>query len=613
MINWQAFHFLRPEWLVALIPLALLLIAMRYLHKQQSGWQSVLASHLYQHLVTSKGSAGSKPPLWLLALGWLTGVLALAGPTWEQLPQPVYQLNTGKVVVLDMSLSMRATDIAPDRLTRAKFKTIDLVKAISEGETGLVAYSGDAFTVSPLSTDAQNLTTLIPSLSPEIMPLPGSEPYYGLESANNLLQNAGFKQGEIFWITDGVEISQLAELKQLIADSPYRVSILAVGTADGAPIRQANGDLLKDARGAIVIPQMDADPLQGLARIGGGRFVTLQADDSDIDYLLGQSLVERDAEEHEEELQTQGDEWKEMGPYLLLLLLPLAAYGFRRGLIAVVVAGILLPLTAPPAQASWWDDLWKTRDQQGMDRFNQDDYAAAADAFNDPLWQGSAHYRNGDFEAALQSFSQSDSTDALYNKGNALAQLGELDEAIAAYEEVLQRAPDHEDARANKELLEQQKQQQQQQDQQNSEDQQQQDQQNSDQQQQDQQDSSQSDSQQNDQQQGQQGDQEQQQNDADQQEQQSDGEQQEQDQQAEQEQQQQQSEQEQQQQADQQQQQSQQAEAEMTDEQKEEMQRLQNLLRKVPDDPAFLLKRKMQLEHQQRRRERNTSRNTTKW
>jgi Ca-activated chloride channel family protein len=160
------FHFIRPHWLWAIIPLLTIVALIRYVHKQQSGWQSVLASHLYQHLITTEGIKKVRPPLFLLGFCWVMATLALAGPTWERLPQPVYQLNTGKVVLIDMSMSMRATDVKPNRLTRAKYKAIDLVNGITEGETGLVAYAGDAFTISPLSSDAQNLTTLIPSLTP---------------------------------------------------------------------------------------------------------------------------------------------------------------------------------------------------------------------------------------------------------------------------------------------------------------------------------------------------------------------------------------------------------------------------------------------------------------
>lgn len=609
MIDFSLFHFLRPDWLLALIPLAVLLISVTYLHKQQSGWQSVLAQHLYQHLMTNKGNRKSRPPLSLLGLGWLIAVLALAGPTWEQLPQPVYQLNTGKVVVLDMSMSMRATDIKPDRLTRAKYKAIDLINEISEGETGLVAYAGDAFTISPLSSDGQNLTTLIPSLVPEIMPISGSEPYLGLASAIDLLKNAGFQQGEIFLITDGIEQSQMNEISELVNSSPYRLSVLGVGTEDGAPIQQANGELMKDSRGAIVVPKMEDSILKSLAGAGGGRFAPMQADDSDIDYLVNQALVDRDTEEQEESDNPSGDKWKEAGPYLLLLLLPLAAYGFRRGLITVFLIGVLLPGVAPEAQANWWDDLWQTRDQQGMQSFSQEDYAEAAQRFSDPLWQGSAAYKSGDFESALSAFEQVDTVDGYYNKGNTLAQMRRLDEAIAAYNEVLRRDPEHEDAKANKALLEQQKQQQEQQ--QNQDQQQQKDQENQqDQDQQQQQDQEgQQDSQDQQSAEDQQSQQDQEQQDADA------NKESEQDQQSEEEKEQQEQQQKDAEKSDQQApQEAKEAEdQELSDEEKEQMQRLQNLLRKVPDDPAYLLKRKMMLEHQQRKRERSPLQRQRNW
>ena len=208
------FHFLRPEWFAAIIPLLLLVILIRKATAKQSGWQSVIPSHLYQYMVIGKTEVGAKPPIMLLAIAWFVSVIALAGPTWERLPQPVYQLKMGHVIVIDMSLSMRATDMTPDRLTRAKYKAIDLVNAIGEGEMGLVAYAGDAFVISPLTEDAANITTLIPSLSPEIMPVPGSDPLLGIESAAALLTNAGYNSGMIYWITDGIELAQQNELQE---------------------------------------------------------------------------------------------------------------------------------------------------------------------------------------------------------------------------------------------------------------------------------------------------------------------------------------------------------------------------------------------------------------
>jgi Ca-activated chloride channel family protein len=613
--QFNEFHFIRPHWLWAIIGLLVMVALIRFVHKQQSGWQSVLAGHLYQHLITTDGLKKSRPPLFLLAFGWILATIALAGPTWERLPQPVYQLNTGKVVLIDMSLSMRATDVKPDRLSRAKYKAIDLVNAITEGETGLVAYAGDAFTISPLSSDAQNLTTLIPSLTPEIMPIAGSDPALGIQAAIELLSNAGYQQGEIFWITDGISNQQMKEVSSIINQSVFRVSVLGVGTEQGAPIQLTNGELLKDSRGAIVVPKLTTDNLKSLSRNSGGRFAPMQADDSDVDYLIDQTLIEQDGEDNEQlEKEEFGDKWQEMGPYLLLLLLPFAAYSFRRGIITVLFVGMLLPAYSPSAHADWWQDMWKTPDQQAMQAYNNSEYEQAANSFEDSFWQGTAHYKNQDYQAALDAFSQVAASDpnyldATYNTGNTLAQMGEIDQAIAAYEQVLEEQPEHEEALANKALLERLKNQQEQQqgesgdESQDQENDQQQEQQQGDQQQSGQQDGQQSeDEQQGEESQGQDQSDGSEQNEEESQ----SGQQQDEkdEKQTEEQAQQSQGEQSQEQKEEQQTQTLQQGEEELTDEEREQMQRMQNLLNRVPDDPAFLLKRKMQIEAQRRKRER---------
>ena len=356
------FHFLRPEWFIALIPLMLLVILIRKTTAKQSGWQSVIPSHLYQHMVIGKNELGAKPPMWMLAFVWLMSVTALAGPTWERLPQPVYQLKMGHVIVIDMSLSMRATDMTPDRLTRAKYKAIDLVNAIGEGEMGLVAYAGDAFVISPLTEDAGNITTLLPSLSPEIMPVPGSDPLLGIESAAELLTNAGYNSGMIYWITDGIELEQQQELQEYVASIPFTVNALAVGTSEGAPIRQQSGELLKDFTGSIVIPKLNEGAVKGVVKTSGGRFESFTSNDADIEALAAVSLLDKtDSEEGEEESNLQGDQWKEVGPYLLLLLLPFAAFAFKRGLVFIVLIGVLSPSFVQNAHA-----LQSSQDSQNI-------------------------------------------------------------------------------------------------------------------------------------------------------------------------------------------------------------------------------------------------------
>ncbi len=663
------FHFLRPEWFIALIPLMLLVILIRKTTAKQSGWQSVIPSHLYQYMVIGKTELGAKPPMWMLAFVWIIGVTALAGPTWERLPQPVYQLKMGHVIVIDMSLSMRATDMTPDRLTRAKYKAIDLVNAIGEGEMGLVAYAGDAFVISPLTEDAGNITTLLPSLSPEIMPVPGSDPLLGIESAAELLTNAGYNSGMIYWITDGMELEQQQELQEYVASIPFTVNALTVGTSEGAPIRQQSGELLKDFTGSIVIPKLNEGAVKGVVKTSGGRFESFTSNDADIKALAAVSLLDKtDSEEGEEESNLQGDQWKEVGPYLLLLLLPFAAFAFKRGLVFIVLIGVLSPSfvqnahalqssqdlqnvaaqtsSAPasssgPNPLSWWQKPFMNDNQEALNSYQRGKYKDAVNQFDDETWKASSLYKSGDYEGALNAYQNIPGPNSAYNQGNALAKLGKLEEAIKKYDQALREAPDFEDARTNKKIIEdllKQQQQQNQNEQQQNKDQnesgdnsEQNDSQNSDQNNQDgsndqsgqqnpgedqQSDENQDQSANNEQQNS--GDDSQQSDDSkiNDESESSDSQQQnaEQDQSEQNESAQQNSGQpkESEQQSEREAQAAQGQAEELTDAEKEELQRMESLMRRVPDDPAFLLKRKMQLEAQKRQRQRMPS-NRSDW
>ncbi|WP_332108307.1 vWA domain-containing protein [Alteromonas sp. BMJM2] len=645
-------HFIRPEWFFSAIPLLVLYVWLRTRTTKHTGWQAVIPAHLYKHMIVGKVEKGKRPPLWLLPFTWFFAVVALAGPTWERLPQPVYQLKMGHVVVLDMSMSMRATDMTPDRLTRAKYKAIDLVNKISEGEMGLVAYAGDAFVISPLTEDAANITSLLPSLSPEIMPVPGSDPLLGIEAANDLLTNAGFTNGAIYWITDGIEFGQQQELQEYVSGIPFKVNALTVGTAQGAPIRQLNGELLKDTSGSIVIPKLKEDVVRGVIKASGGQLESFTSNDDDIEALSATSLLERDTNDSTEgESNPSGDQWKEVGPYLVLLILPFAAFAFRRGLLFFIVVGVLAPFDNQIAQAqtseepvqnetraegslSWWQTPFLNADQEGLNSYQQEQFTDAAEQFEDTNWKASSLYKAGRFEEALAAYQKVPGTDSLYNQGNALAKLGKLEAAIEKYSEVLERQPDFEDAKANRALLEELINQQQEQEQQNQE------QKNQDSEQQDGEQSQDSQSQENQAEQGQEkGEQSQDSESKNNSDNENGAEQQssEQNQSAEQSQSSEQS-----QQQNRQQQSDEQTDSEesietgeqsenvdqskqeqtgaqdesggfqaqqepLTDAEKEEMQRMENLMRRVPDDPAFLLKRKMQLEAEKRKRQRMPS------
>ena len=608
------FHFIRPWALLAFTALFLVLWLLKRMSVAHSGWQQFLPGHLAKVLIN--GTQTSKPLS--LTLPFIIGtlaILALAGPTWQKLPQPVYQVERGSVLVMDMSYSMYSTDLAPNRLTRARYKASDLLDSLNEGEIGLVAYAGDAFTISPLTEDINNIKLLLPAITPEIMPELGSNPLAALTLAHEMLSNAGHLEGDIYWFTDGIDPEDVEDINDWSKTFPHRLNILGVGSSEGAPITLPSGELMKDNTGAIVVPRTNEKRLYGVASQGRGNYRTISNDNSDIDALVS-PVPGMESEQEEGESQNLGDQWQEAGPYLLLLLLPLLLGYFRRGTLVALLPLTLLLMPQEQAYAIEWQDLWKTKDQQAQQQFNQQNYSQAAKTFQDPLWQGSAHYKAGDYEKALEAFAQFDSADALYNKGNALAKMQKFDDAIKAYEQALEKDPELIDARKNKQLLEElkkQQEQQQNQDQQNQDNQEQQGQDSQQQQQQgqDQESQQQNDQQQqSDQQQGQQSEQEQQeQNDQQQgQDEQSEQEKQEQQSQAEQEQ----AEREQEQQQAQAKEQQDEQQGDETPEQQqarlaqekadqETEQKHQQLLNKVTDDPYLLLRNKMQIEYQKRR------------
>jgi len=456
------FHLLRPWWLLALIPVALLYWRLLYSQKHQAGWHQWLPGHLSKVLVKS----GSQPSLWPAHRFLLISVLAtvaLCGPTWERLPQPVYQLESGQVVIMDMSPSVLADDISPNRLTRMRYKAIDLVRAGLDGDTGLIAYADDAFIISPLTADNRNLMNLIPSLSPDIMPAQGSEPQLALELADDLLKNAGYPQGDIYWLTDGISSSELNQLSRYLRSIEHRVSILAVGTEEGAAIRDSSGRLLKD-NNQVIIAKTYPSRLSDLASITGGAFSSVTADNSDIDKLINQAPLTREGKDGDD--QQQGDAWRDMGPYVALFILPIMLFSWRRGnLLSPLLVSMLLPLIGftPSAHAeheSVWQKQLLNQEQRAQRLYQEEEYQQAANLSETPFRQGAALYRDGNYEAAAEAFSQDDSAEAQYNLGNALAQQQQYDAAIKAYDKALEQRPDWSRAAENKQLVEQLQQQQ---------------------------------------------------------------------------------------------------------------------------------------------------------
>ena len=446
------FHFLRPLWLLA-IPLVWWLV-FRLLGKWWStaNWEKIVEPHLLQFLATTPATQKTSLLPWIMCFAGTLLLLALAGPVWEKVPQPLLQKSQARVLVLDLSFSMLATDIKPTRIDRARFKLEDLLKRFVEGDTALIAYAGEAFVISPLTHDPATIAALLPGLRPNIMPVPGSRAEQAFSLAGNLLSRSKSGSGHIIWITDGIEGQDFAALENTVGRN--RLSILAVGTESGSPVALSEGGFLKDKNGAIVIPKLNSQPLEKLADIKQGSFTVLSIDDRDVEGIIEAETTATDFIE-DEQLRSS-DKWNEEGPWLLLLALPLAASLFRRGLLFSWSLLLLFGISSLPnsAQAFGWDDLWLRTDQQAEKLFQEGAEKEAAQLFENPEWKGTAAYRTGDYEKAIEEFSRKDRPLANFNRGNSLAFAGRLEEALAAYEKVLAENPKHEDALFNHDLIE---------------------------------------------------------------------------------------------------------------------------------------------------------------
>ena len=463
----EQFHFLQPIWFLGLVPMALLLWWLPRASHNDSSWQRACESHLLPYLLNKPVQAFSQLPMLLLAAGWMLAVFALADPAWHKQPQPVYRSQDAAVVILDLSRSMLSSDLAPSRLERARYKVADILKRRDEGQTGLVVFAGDAFTVSPLTSDNSTIQSLLKPLHPDLMPVQGSRADLGIHQASELLRQAGISRGEILLVTDGYSDARALDLAAEMNREGYRLSVLGAGGEQPAPIPDGQGSFMRDNKGDLVMPALDNKQLQRLANAGGGNYSRLTANDNDLARVLVTQAPGLDTEL--EKSEQASDVWQSQGPWLVLVLLPLAALAFRRGwllTLPLLVVTILFSLPQP-AMASAWDDLWQRRDQQANKALQAGDLESARQLAEHPLRRGEAAYRAGDYENALTSFSDNKSPQGNYNRGNTLAQLGQYEEAIAAYDEALSVNPDMADAAHNKaeleKLLQQQQQQQQEQ------------------------------------------------------------------------------------------------------------------------------------------------------
>ena len=444
----DGFHLLRPELLWGLLICPLLAVALWHRRTRQGDWSRAIDPELLPYLMPDHSDKTRQTTIWMPILLLSLIVLAASGPSLRQVELPVIKRADALVLVLDLSASMLAADVQPSRIRRARQKILDLLELRVEGVTGLVVFAGDAHVVTPLTDDARTIANLMPALSPNIMPLPGANATSGIEAAANLLITAGAQGGQILLMTDGLPGFDKVRAKNALESSGAALAVMAIGTKAGAPIPLPNGGFLKDDTGEIVIPTLDRQAIDQIASTLNAPVEQISLDERDIKSLTRRNNL---AAQGELDLARQTDAWQDQGFWLAALVALLLLPAFRKG--ALVSLLLLVVMQSETSQAAEWEDLWLTPDQQGAQRLAAGDASGAAERFDQSPWRGMAEFEAGAYDRAAGSFASEPSADGLFNQGNALAMQGDLRGAINAYERSLSLQPNAEDAVANRDFI----------------------------------------------------------------------------------------------------------------------------------------------------------------
>ncbi|MHC2147972.1 vWA domain-containing protein [Pseudomonas sp. 210_17 TE3656] len=442
-------QWLRPAWLIVLPLLAWLLWKLWHRQKRAGRWQMILPPSFHAVLLGGGSGRDSKLPWIALGLAWLLSVLALVGPSWQRLEETRQRPADPLVILLELTPQMLAEDVAPTRLEQARRKILDLLEHRRDSQTAIIVYAGSAHTLVPLSDDLATSRNLLEALDPSIMPQTGQRADLAVRKGLALLAQAGLGQGRLLLVGSSLSPQEREAIKQALGRQGPSLLMLGIGSAQGAPVRQANGEFLKDDQGGILLPRLDSASLRAFISSTGGRYRNARIDDLD---LRGLRLFENPKSLRDDGQTLQLDSWADQGYWLLLPLLLLAACAGRRGWLFCLPLLLVLP---QPSYAFEFNDLWLRPDQQGQRLLEQQRPNEAAEHFQDRQWKGLALYEAGDYDAAARLFAQGNSAADHYNRGNALARSGELEAALDAYEQALERQPELQPALSNKALVEQ--------------------------------------------------------------------------------------------------------------------------------------------------------------
>jgi Ca-activated chloride channel homolog len=214
------FHFLRPWWLLALIPATLLVCWLWSAEDTARAWRKLVAPHLLSRLLIGREERGWIRPVTVLLAVWVLASVALAGPAWQREPAPFAEDTAGLAIVIKMTKSMESQDVQPTRLARAVEKVHDLLALRPGAKTALFAYAGTAHRVMPFTSDAKLVSSFAGDLAPEVMPVDGSNAGDALVAADEAVKISG-QAGWVLWVADAATPDERTALTKYPAEGRW--------------------------------------------------------------------------------------------------------------------------------------------------------------------------------------------------------------------------------------------------------------------------------------------------------------------------------------------------------------------------------------------------------
>lgn len=447
-IDWEVFHFLRPDFLWLFIPLIIATLIVYFGIREEIKWAKVIAPHLRPYVIKKGSEKFKKVMQFMLFISIALAIVGVSGPTWEKYELPEKTLESPLVIALDLSQSMMAADIQPNRLERAKFKISDFIEADPKVRIALVGYAGTAHTIIPLTRDYTIIKSHITSLKPSIMPFPGSDLDAALKLTDSIIKVTS-APATLLLITDDFSENNFQQLQSFASKGDTKVYIMPMATPSGAdvPNPRFRNRMLKDDTGNIVHSSLNMDVISKLKSIDNIKISTLTLDKTDMQLLatdIGSNL------EFKEKQEDQDQDWEDNGMWLAIPLAFVILYWFRKGWVLFVFIGMIGFNSCNPEEKEQIDkeevkqkftDLWYTKDYQAQKEYDDGNYASAAENFEDPMHKGVAYYKYGDYDSAIKEFKKDSTANGKYNLGVAHYQNGDYNKAKLAFEEAIALNP----------------------------------------------------------------------------------------------------------------------------------------------------------------------------